>query len=1358
MASLFSDIVQEESQWACITELASQLACVRARGSDSENIAPVSKPYYTCILRDPRLYTLSSHLVGALLHNESRVDDCNIRQILSILKRESNKIAHALDHSSLRCLAYTLLNSEVESGLENGLYLLLDEPQYIRDSGSMLYQVASPQTGDQSRLLQGKLIHKLYHLFSTEEQVIQTRKLAGKLLVEILSESKHNYTFLLESQDADMSGLLSILLYHADASLKAFAAVVFHALYDSGVSKEILWPADGTKDRGTFFRHLVIYEDSPLQLFYTFINEVDSSSATKGQPAKSLRRNLKPRGCFLVQSIEINGSPLLRGIVLTIADEYDLVFMNHRASTSRVCLEYVDVRARDICQPVRTEIDDNKAYRLTWGLSPSKLIFKNGRRQDINGRELSIVSSDDSNELQKTIGMLKRDNRGSSRIDPILRRSSSLMMELDTGEEVTRKSFDFSYTDSQTQAGPSESSPTKQKTGNIMDKAPGSIREELPMSENPEHLKEGEFSHSSALQDHEQVHHVCNSFMLTPNMPQAGLLKDLHGHPLGHIEERGNTKETELKGGIDIAIDACSGNKLHGKQSSKRPRQPNGRFAPREQTDRPQTTKNQLTLNKAKLQLSNTQESMIIYARHSKRTVYTANSKAAVDWDEDLRPSDEEDNSEQNETEVTSISSPLAGGTCIFTKSFNALGKTRVAKRGRRLATKRQNTQLRPRGKTRKQPKRGAAPPADTGKTDVENLNQELEHNPPADGTQGNPGAGTRNNHRDNDMHGEDACSENRCNDAELDSNSAKVIKMGDSLPLHPDGDHNESLLLQATQSEYGNIMELHQEHTDEINSDAQKSSTAKIVVHIQGLHGRGRAVGNRLTAAFQQGDPSPGHCESRKKRLEYPESQNELDCPNESVLSGSIYSLVNQGSVHENVGVAGPANKDYIILDGHSSERTPHGSIMDQLDDLDTEYSTQSPRSGAWSRKSDYKEQEKEVQPDNSAASDILCKSPPEEASLQSYNVNLRDEQDTCNFGQPGRGSEVGENSSTKSEKRKIGIPSPDHIRIGADTGNHDSKTPAEPILNVRKENFYPAKRFKRTPRSTIVDLDGSPRLLPRGRNRYMIDDIRSDGRSQETSDAEEEDPLANQQSEATDGADTGAEGERDQTASCERNALLSEMDVRLSPHVTKKSEHSEDETRMRQIKAKGALTFQDRLMAYADRHVSRGVQPKNAAQTDIDAHFASNKENKPIETCNLVPRPSPSRIRSPALSSSNPMKFSTSADAAAQQTTWQTSLQALHQRAQGMLVATSEHISREIESEKDTINEVLEMYRQDCHRVLDRLFEAQEERIRLCQQQMNSIRNHHTEVCQELVHRLERNEQQLQDRMHSRNAKETK
>ncbi|OOF95874.1 hypothetical protein ASPCADRAFT_146279 [Aspergillus carbonarius ITEM 5010] len=1219
MASLFSNIVQEESQWACIAELASQLACVRASDSDSGNTAPVLKPYYTCLLRDPRLYTLSNHLVEALLHNESRIDDCNIRQILSILKRESKRITHALDHHSLRCLVYTLLNSEVETGLENGLHLLLDEPQYIRDSGSMIYEVASPGNGDQSRVLHGKLIHKLYGLFSTEEQVIHVRKLASKLLVEILSESKHNYSFLFGSQDADM--LLSILLYHVNTTLQAFATAIFHALYNSGVSGEILWPPDGSKDRGTFFKHLAVCEGGPLQLFHTFVNEVDQLNGTTGRPTKSLRRNLKPRQCFLVQSLDLEDSPLLQGTVLTIADEYGLVFMNHRADTSRVCLEYVDVHAREICLPVRMEIDDSKIYRLTWDLSPSNLILKDGRRQDLNGQALKIISSNDPIELKKAIGMFKRNNQGPARISPILRRSSSLVMELDSGEEVARKSFDTSYNDFEPQVGPYKSPFSKQKPSNMIDNHLGDFRERLPMSES-QHPDKGLSRPNSPLQDHQRLHYGGIPLMPIPSPSQPRQFKNLQ------------------------------------KARANLPKEPDGRFAPEKQIDRRQTKTNPLSSHNTKLQLSNTQESMVIYARHSKRKVYTATSKAAVDWDEDLRPSDDGKNSREKDTEVTSISSPLAGGTCVFSKGLNAVGKKRVAKRGKRSATKRQNIQSCPRGKARKQPKRQTAPSA-TKETKAQNSNQGPGHNPSADNIQVKLDPGTIHNHlRDNNMHEEDACIYNSCDDAEVNSKPSNVFEKCGSLVLHSNGGHNESLLLQATQSKHGNTDGWLQEAASEINLIAHRSATTKPAFLVKGPQGRGRAVGNRLTAAFQQNIPSSGHSESGKTRLKQPESQEELKHPENSISSDSLYSPVNEGNVHENLGAIEPTMKDDLMLDGQSLVRTPHGSIMSKLDNnLNAECSTQSPRSSEWVLETDGEDQEEEGQPDSFAASRSPKECRSEKYSSQPCSGSFWAEKDTSDFADLGRESEFRGRSPVRSKKRKIAILSPDYVRNDADTGDHHLENPAEPTLNLGKDNIHPTKRFRPTPRLTIVDLDGSPRLLSRGEKGYVVDEIKSSGRSRKTSDAEEERPPINPQSEETDGAATGTEREHDQPQSDRRNASMSEKD-----------------TRMRRFKAKGALTFQDRLMACAGKRISRDIQPRNAAQTVLDAYVASKSENKPDETCNMIPRASPLRERSPILSSLKLTKLSTSSDSITQPTSWQTSLQALHQRAQGMLVATSE------------------------------------------------------------------------------------
>ncbi|KAB8224975.1 hypothetical protein BDV33DRAFT_232694 [Aspergillus novoparasiticus] len=70
--------------------------------------------------------------------------------------------------------------------------------------------------------------------------------------------------------------------------------------------------------------------------------------------------------------------------------------------------------------------------------------------------------------------------------------------------------------------------------------------------------------------------------------------------------------------------------------------------------------------NKNNPQLSNTQESLIFHSRRAYRRVYAAHRKAAVDWDEDLRPSGESELSKGDE--LTPVSSPTSGKRSAFYK------------------------------------------------------------------------------------------------------------------------------------------------------------------------------------------------------------------------------------------------------------------------------------------------------------------------------------------------------------------------------------------------------------------------------------------------------------------------------------------------------------------------------------------------------------------------------------------------------------------------------------------------------------------------------------------------------------------
>ncbi|KAL4821584.1 hypothetical protein BDW67DRAFT_190964 [Aspergillus spinulosporus] len=101
--------------------------------------------------------------------------------------------------------------------------------------------------------------------------------------------------------------------------------------------------------------------------------------------------------------------------------------------------------------------------------------------------------------------------------------------------------------------------------------------------------------------------------------------------------------------------------------------------------------------------------------------------------------------------------------------------------------------------------------------------------------------------------------------------------------------------------------------------------------------------------------------------------------------------------------------------------------------------------------------------------------------------------------------------------------------------------------------------------------------------------------------------------------------------------------------------------------------------------------------------------------------------------------------------QINWQTTLQELHEGMERTLRSNNEYLFRQIESEKATINEVLNGYKEQCLSVLDQLFKAQIERTRLCKQQIDSIKQQHADVCQDLIRRLEENERTLEARWES-------
>ncbi|OJI86879.1 hypothetical protein ASPTUDRAFT_53973 [Aspergillus tubingensis CBS 134.48] len=1236
MASLLVDASQEESQWACISELASQLASVMNTGGDTENSFLVSKPYYTCLLRDPRLYTFSDQLIQALLHHVIKVDNCNIHQLLSILKRHSKRILQGLDRSSLRCLAYLLLNSDEETRLKNGLHLLLDEPQYMKDSGHV----------------------------------------AGKLFLEILSEPEHNHASLITSQDVDMSRLSYIIL-NGNCALKLLAAIIIHALHNMGVSDEVLWPPDNSTDRGRFFDTMPSYEDDPLQHFQILFDTVVLSDAAMPSKSIDLSTTSQLRRCFLLHAIGIDTTLLIEGIVLAMIGDGCLTFMSYRQDTARMCLEYVDVYTQSICLPVRSVTDKTKTYRLILDLSQHRLILKSGKRLCFGGQTLSILSDEDPCDLRMAIEEFCRNDRTSVDTDSVFRRSSSMVMELDTGDEVARKSSGIPPNNIQGQEGPCTGFVSIQKSQQVLEKHSEVLEEGNTNNENLAHV----LSKRNSSQDYQRAHYAGE-----PPMPTS------------------NPSLTRV------------------------PEKPIGRFAPKPDTERRRTGRLR-SGNRGKNHLSNTQESMVIYTRHPKQKVYTASSKAAVDWDEDLQPSDNEARKPLKDADITSISSPMPGETSLTGSHLAIPGKKRAAK-GRKLATKRKNKSSRPTKKIGNITNKSTAalPLAE----DADNHNRKSQHI---------LGSGDdikklilcssngRSESIDEERNGAGATA--KC--AELYPDN--VFVRYDSATPQQEENRTRSPRIQPCRKNERFLSHQHQLSTSKMDDNDHQLNSPESHPTPQGLQGRGRAVGNKLSAAFQRGDPSSGTGGHKENSLEHIKTQNKPRNENGLVLSDISYASVGESGVQEKFESTESVIERYAIYD-----KLPLSTPKEQFtgrfeDDIHAEGSVARHMSRSSSFNIDNKEQKTVSQSAGSAVSSPLCaEDDRSDAEIPSEVCpgSLGAAQNICSSDMHENTSEGIRSPQARPEKRRIAALSSDGMRDDPPTRDQASENAfkEESRRLVRKDHLYPTKRLKVTPRSTIVDSDGSPRLLFRIRSGCIVDRTGVDETYPQVSGTKYRSSTREHVREILRDGEFGAQDD-DLSASGERNVILG---LKHSGTCTNRE--------------KEVLTFQDRLMACAGKPTSSKTPLRNPARSSPDAHLTLGCDDKPHATCNSLPRATivPNQLSAqPGLPKSDNI-----ADGVLEHTSWQTSLQALHKRAQGMLLATSEHIIQEIESEKKTINEVLEMYRRDCHRVLDQLFEAQEERIRLCQQQMHSIREHHTEVCQELMQRLERDEKQLQDRMH--------
>ncbi|KAJ5793142.1 uncharacterized protein N7503_009120 [Penicillium pulvis] len=337
---------------------------------------------------------------------------------------------------------------------------------------------------------------------------------------------------------------------------------------------------------------------------------------------------------------------------------------------------------------------------------------------------------------------------------------------------------------------------------------------------------------------------------------------------------------------------------------------------------------------------------------------------------------------------------------------------------------------------------------------------------------------------------------------------------------------------------------------------------------------------------------------------------------------------------------------------------------------------------------------------------------------------------------------SEYGTDSSSQNspETGTKTLPAT-YFRI-RNNGTHQTPESQKPLLRLQTPIQATASilgGFKTAIRSSIVDSKGSPRLMLQGN--LATDKAHSPLKDvQLSSDVDIPDPSSSNYDKDSDGYSldssedevSWSKYQRDmfmeygfQNASTKKsraespplkgafntennNAVLDQQNTKgltVEPVpgtsiIHQCHAHGIDQNRTAEIESGPNQVFTDEIRAYADRNA---VAPLS---TEV------------LRTSKAVPEAQ--KFSQP--SESNPLD-------------WITSLQAAQKSAHDLLLETNQRLSSQLAAEQETIRQVLHIYRQGCNRILDDLSQAQQVRMGLYQRQMTAVKEQHRQICQELV-----------------------
>ncbi|KAH1272313.1 hypothetical protein KXW98_004889 [Aspergillus fumigatus] len=1347
--------VLTDEQLADFTELATRLERIfTGEAKDKESLVP-------------------SYLIDAFLRMETPVRAQHLQKVVDVLHRYEADIVQTLNTTSVRCLAYLLLNLDVESEQENGLNLLLDESTYIVGAKRKESEVTLLRFRNQLQLVQRKLIQTLFGLFIDEKRNKHTRRLAGKFLVEIWPGTKDARNPPLEIQDEDITQLISIILNENDAVVRFFAGAFMQTLHLSPKDVERLRHARDCKLLDMLSRSMIVFPEEPIKFFHHYDCEV-----RRVQPEPGTCTILVPP-CDLVLSGNGENRPLAQGSeVLGVVSPESLIFVLAVTRPSGELYQFIDISMRSTLESLRTsrQYTGGGMSRLILQFDVDDSLSVNGKRQISGGSTLSLSSRHDLTDLHTAIEPNgKQMKRQSTDLSTLTRVSSSIIISLDTNDDDDDDAsgpFDHSQARFENEEQslvyclrsngnlPESKSCESQTTSGTHDRTVLSQQFESArgiMGDNLQGFRPFSFNHNVPNQQ------GCEwpSLAFERKSPGRNMIEE-GGNPLTLKVHSDNSAENQHRGLFDCALSETNTGSwkkspphVHTSRSQVPEESDAGWLPSRTSRPRPRRhpQKRGLTSSKrARGNMPDTQESPIFPMRHSTRKIY-AHARTSVDWDEDLRPSDEPEKLEsQKSIGVTSISSPFPGENFIFGQT-SSTGTKRKSKRKTSFCKRRKTSR-----KTGRDTGKGRHEIEESG------LGQESDLKGTVDATympEVNAQSETsKGSHTKADRASMDD-SDEECPPRQLESLTDEAPEAALVAVMEVSGVEQSVAFLMDQAQEIGCplIFESSRGTGDQHASQRSNPQIQMPSSNYEGdiisypdfeegeLGGRGAVVGKKLASAFHpdctfylQGEEKEddntirdGVTGSVDKEDDesHAMSASALQHNDFETRAVKVQSQAAMGSRTNRTTHLSPDSAQ-AVAEKQTSREYP-GSIQ-QISStrltrrksrvVQTEKNNASRKKKAQTKPSTVASSEKENQAD-----EIECQS-----------------QEICGLGQrkpglyalkkPGHGNRRAQTSTRERERVTSGYHSLKLIhRIQKPEEGNSSDSDNPKILSRTKT--IP----RLTPRKAIVDNNGSPRLVSRhiaGSQCSTHANLNFTQRSGKLMRAGMN-LVSQRSSESGYEADFDEQLEQIPLETHEISSFRTKMDAHRDKYVHRNCETATHEelsenpvTGCREgLVASKVVTasgkeFMMRFSTKPPKKSPRRLDRSNA-EGDGPTQLSSKEEGCFID------------------SSCDPTEMSPRSEELPRQADLVSSLQSLYESAHDMLLITNEHLLHGLDKERAAINTFLNSYRQQYNRVLDQLVTRQEERIRLCKQHMKAIKSHHSALCQELIHRLQEHEQRL-------------